>query len=131
MFMDFQLDGTWFAGMDSAHDHKFNFNEAVSLMIPCKTQKEIDYYWERLSAVPEAEQCGWLKDKFGVSRQVTPADMGTMLTGSKAQVKRVTEAFLPMKKLDLKRLKAAYLGLGNVSRLRPRREDIRTTRRGR
>jgi predicted 3-demethylubiquinone-9 3-methyltransferase (glyoxalase superfamily) len=60
--------------------------------------------------VPEAEQCGWLKDKFGVSRQVTPADMGTMLTGSKAQVKRVTEAFLPMKKLDLKRLKAAYLG---------------------
>jgi predicted 3-demethylubiquinone-9 3-methyltransferase (glyoxalase superfamily) len=110
MFMDFQLDGTWFGAMDSAHDHKFNFNEAVSLMIPCKTQKEIDYYWEKLSAVPEAEQCGWLKDKCGISWQVTPADMGKMLKGSKAQVKRVTEAFLAMKKFDLKRLKAAYLG---------------------
>ena len=110
MFMDFQLDGTWVGAMDSAHHHKFTFNEAVSLMIPCKTQKEIDHYWETLSAVPEAEQCGWLKDKFGVSWQVTPADMGRMLKGSKAQVKRVTEAFLPMKKFDLNRLKAAYLG---------------------
>src|SRR5262245_7197070 len=110
MFMDFQLDGTWFAAMDSAHDHKFNFNEAVSLMVPCQIQKEIDYYWEKLSAVPEAEQCGWLKDKFAVSWQVTPADMGKMLKGSKAQVKRVTEAFLSMKKFDLNRLKAAYLG---------------------
>ena len=53
--------------MDSALEHKFAFNEAISLLIPCSTQEEIDYYWDRLSADPTSEQCGWLKDKYGVS----------------------------------------------------------------
>ena len=70
----------WFAAMDSACKHNFAFNEAVSLMVSCDDQEEIDYYWERLSAVPEAEQCGWLKDKFGVSWQVAPAAMEEMMS---------------------------------------------------
>ena len=70
MFSDFRLADSWLAAMDSAQEHHFGFNEAVSLMINCSDQAEIDHYWERLSAVPEAEQCGWLKDRFGVSWQV-------------------------------------------------------------
>ena len=76
MFSDFRLGDSWLAAMDSAHDHGFGFNEAVSLLISCSDQDEIDCYWERLSAVPEAEQCGWLKDRFGVSWQVAPAAHG-------------------------------------------------------
>jgi len=111
MFSDFALDGQWFAAMDSAHEHEFAFNEAVSLLIPCESQEEIDYYWERLSAVPEAEQCGWLKDRFGVSWQVWPTAMGEMMTkGTPGQVARVTEAFLKMKKFDIAALKRAYEG---------------------
>lgn len=95
--------------MDSAQDHKFKFNEAISLLIPCDTQEEIDYYWEKLSAVPEAEQCGWLKDKFGVSWQVWPTAMGEMMEkGSREQVDRLTKTFLQMKKFDISKLKEAY-----------------------
>lgn len=113
MFSDFRLADTWFAAMDSAHGHAFGFNEAVSLMINCADQVEIDRYWERLSAVPEAEQCGWLKDRYGVSWQITPAAMGEMLAGgTPEQVARVTQAFLPMKKFDLAVLRAAYEGEG-------------------
>ena len=108
MFSDFRLADTWFAAMDSARDHDFGFNEAVSLMINCADQAEIDRYWQLLSAVPEAEQCGWLKDRFGVSWQVVPADMREMMSGSQEQIDRVTQAFLPMKKLDLAQLRAAY-----------------------
>ena len=79
MFSDFRLADGWFAAMDSAREHDFGFNEAVSLMISCSDQAEIDHYWERLSAVPEAEQCGWLKDRFGVSWQVVPAAMDEMM----------------------------------------------------
>ncbi|MCB0090679.1 MAG: VOC family protein, partial [Caldilineaceae bacterium] len=75
MFSDFQLLDQWFVAMDSAHEHKFAFNEAISFIVKCDTQAEIDYYWEKLSAVPEAEQCGWCKDKFGVSWQITPTAM--------------------------------------------------------
>jgi predicted 3-demethylubiquinone-9 3-methyltransferase (glyoxalase superfamily) len=111
MFADFMLEDTWLSAMDSAHQHKFDFNEAVSIMVNCKDQAEIDYYWEKLSAVPEAEQCGWLKDKYGVSWQITAADMEKMLSkGSPEQVERVTQAFMPMKKFDLAKLKAAYEG---------------------
>ena len=111
MFSDFRLGDTWFAAMDSAREHGYTFNEAVSLMIYCADQAEIDFYWERLSAVPEAEQCGWLKDRFGVSWQVVPADLDEMLErGSPEQVERVTQAFLPMKKFDLAALRAAYEG---------------------
>ncbi len=111
MFCDFRLADGWFAAMDSAYDHGFGFNEAVSLMISCADQAEIDHYWDRLSAVPEAEQCGWLKDRFGVSWQVVPAVMGEMMSqGTPEQIDRVTQAFLPMKKFDLAALRAAYEG---------------------
>jgi predicted 3-demethylubiquinone-9 3-methyltransferase (glyoxalase superfamily) len=111
MFADFRLLGQWFAAMDSARDHRFDFNEAVSLLVSCDTQAEIDHYWEKLSAVPEAEQCGWLKDKFGVSWQIAPAVMEEMMASANPeQMRRLTRAFLPMKKLDLATLEAAYRG---------------------
>jgi predicted 3-demethylubiquinone-9 3-methyltransferase (glyoxalase superfamily) len=107
----FTLAGQEFAAMDSARVHGFGFNEAISFMVGCETQDEIDRYWERLSAVPEAEQCGWLKDRFGVSWQIVPADLGELLSsGSAEQKARVTEAFLQMKKFDLAELKRAYEG---------------------
>jgi predicted 3-demethylubiquinone-9 3-methyltransferase (glyoxalase superfamily) len=109
MFTDFQLLGEWFAAMDSAHEHSFTFNEAVSLMVNCDTQEEIDYYWEKLSAVPEAEQCGWLKDRYGVSWQIVPTALGDMMgKGTPEQINRVTQAFLKMKKFDIESLKQTY-----------------------
>ncbi|MEZ4657827.1 MAG: VOC family protein [Caldilineaceae bacterium] len=109
MFTDFRLRDQWFAAMDSAHEHNFAFNEAISLIVKCETQAEIDYYWEKLSAAPEAEQCGWCKDKFGVSWQITPTAMDAMMaTGSKEQIARVTQAFLPMKKFDIAALQRAF-----------------------
>lgn len=111
MFTDFMLEGQWFAAMDSARMHEFSFNEAVSFIINCEDQEEIDYYWEKLSAIPEAEQCGWLKDKYGLSWQVAPAAMGEMMSqGTPEQIDRLTQAFLPMKKFDLAKLKQAYEG---------------------
>ncbi|RRJ64931.1 VOC family protein [Paenibacillus oralis] len=111
MFTDFMLENTWFAAMDSAYEHHFNFNEAVSLLVNCETQEDIDYYWEKLSAVPEAEQCGWLKDKYGVSWQISPAAMDEMMTkGTPEQIDRVTQAFLKMKKFNLAELQKAFQG---------------------
>ncbi|MGH2752949.1 MAG: VOC family protein [Actinomycetota bacterium] len=108
----FALDGYKFAAMDSALDHDFDFNEAVSLMIFCDTQDEIDHYWDKLSAVPEAEQCGWLKDRFGVSWQVTPTALGELLErGTEEQIARVTQAFLQMKKFDITELRRAHEGV--------------------
>lgn len=109
MFCDFMLENQWFVAMDSAHAHHFAFNEAVSMRVSCDTQGEIDYYWEKLSAVPEAEQCGWLKDKFGVSWQIVPARLDEMMEeGNPAQTERVTQAFLKMKKFDITALEEAY-----------------------
>jgi predicted 3-demethylubiquinone-9 3-methyltransferase (glyoxalase superfamily) len=111
MFSEFMIENQWFAAMDSAHKHEFGFNEAVSFMVPCETQKEIDYYWDKLSAVPEAEQCGWLKDKYGLSWQITPAAMNNMMrNGTREQIDRITQAFLPMKKFDLATIKKAFEG---------------------
>jgi predicted 3-demethylubiquinone-9 3-methyltransferase (glyoxalase superfamily) len=111
MFADFVLEGQWFAATDSAREHNFAFNEAISFLVGCDSQEEIDYYWERLSAVPEAEQCGWLKDKFGVSWQISPAPLREMLTkGTREQIDRVTQAFLPMKKFEIAELQKAYEG---------------------
>jgi predicted 3-demethylubiquinone-9 3-methyltransferase (glyoxalase superfamily) len=111
MFSDFTLEGQWFTAMDSSLPHSFAFNEAISLLINCENQTEIDFYWEKLSAVPEAEQCGWLADKFGVSWQVSPADLNDMMDkGTPEQVARVTAAFLKMKKFDLAKLSKAYQG---------------------
>jgi len=107
----FTLEGQEFAGMDSARPHNFAFNEAISLMVHCETQEEIDYYWDRLSADPKAEQCGWLKDKYGLSWQVVPNAMDEMMKDKdETRLSRVTEAFLKMKKLDLETLKKAYRG---------------------
>ncbi len=95
--------------MDSAREHKFSFNEAILFMVNCDTQEEIDYYWEKLSAVPEAEQCGWLKDKYGVSWQIVPKEMDEMMSkGTPEQIARVTQAFLKIKKFDLGELQKAY-----------------------
>ena len=111
MFTDFQLEGQWFAAMDSEREHAFTFNEAISLIVRCDDQAEIDYYWEKLSAVPESEQCGWLKDKYGVSWQITPKAMDEMMShGTPEQIARVTQAFLPMKKFDIAALQKAYDG---------------------
>lgn len=96
------LDGEFINIMESAFDHQFNFNEGVSLMVDCKDQEEIDYFWEKLSAVPEAEQCGWIKDKYGVSWQIVPADMGNLVNSPKA-----TQAMLKMKKINIEQLKQA------------------------
>jgi predicted 3-demethylubiquinone-9 3-methyltransferase (glyoxalase superfamily) len=107
----FTLFGQEFGAMDSAHDHRFSFNEAISFIVHCDNQAEVDDYWEKLSAVPEAEQCGWLKDKYGLSWQVVPTVLGEMLSkGTREQVDRVTQAFLPMKKLEIARLQEAYSG---------------------
>lgn len=109
MFADMMLEGQWFAIMDSGVEQPDVFNEAISLLINCDTQEDIDYYWEKLSAVPEAEQCGWLKDKYGVSWQVSPTNLGDLLSsGTPEQIARVTQAFLKMKKIDLTQLEAAY-----------------------
>jgi predicted 3-demethylubiquinone-9 3-methyltransferase (glyoxalase superfamily) len=111
MFADFSIASQWFAAMDSAREHKFAFNEAISFLVPCDSQEEIDYFWQKLSAVPQAEQCGWCKDKYGLSWQITPAAMNEMMrNGTREQIDRVTGAFLPMKKFDIAKLQNAYEG---------------------
>jgi predicted 3-demethylubiquinone-9 3-methyltransferase (glyoxalase superfamily) len=111
MFTDFALAGQWFAAMDSAHPHPFQFNEALSFMVRCDTQDEIDYYWEKLSADPKAEQCGWCKDAYGVSWQISSTILErAMTTGTRPQIDRVTEAFLQMKKIDIAVLTRAFEG---------------------
>jgi predicted 3-demethylubiquinone-9 3-methyltransferase (glyoxalase superfamily) len=111
MFSDFMLENQWFVAMDGGTEHAFEFNEAISLLVTCENQEEIDYYWQKLSAVPESEQCGWLKDKFGMSWQISPSIMNEMMaSGSSEQIARVTQAFLKMKKFDIQELKTAFDG---------------------
>ena len=106
------LLGQEFVAMDSAREHKFAFNEAISFIVPCETQNEIDYFWEKLSADPSAEQCGWLKDKYGLSWQITPTILNELLGGpDKDRTARVTKAFLKMKKFDIEALKRASVGI--------------------
>ena len=110
-WMSFTLDGVKFSAIDSAGAHNFNFTEAISFMILCESQAEIDYFWEKLSAVPEAEQCGWLKDKWGVSWQVLPKNFDQMMReGTPEQRKRLTDSFMKMKKFDLAEIERAYKG---------------------
>jgi predicted 3-demethylubiquinone-9 3-methyltransferase (glyoxalase superfamily) len=104
----FVLAGQDFVAMDSAREHDFSFNEAISFIVNCDDQAEVDYYWERLSAVPESEQCGWLKDRFGVSWQIVPTVLGELMTDpDPAKADRVMKAVLQMKKLDIDELHAA------------------------
>jgi len=98
----FFLAGQEFMALDSAQIHKFQFNEGVSLMVNCKDQAEIDYFWEKLSAVPESEQCGWVKDKYGVSWQIIPENMDELISND-AKV----QAMLKMKKIVIKDLEKA------------------------
>ncbi len=106
------LEGQEFAAMDSARVHGFSFNEAISFIVHCSTQEEIDYYWRRLSADPKAEQCGWLKDKYGLSWQIVPIILTEMLKDKDPKkVARVTKAFLKMKKFDIEELNKAYEGM--------------------
>lgn len=107
----FSLAGQEFAAMDSALDHQFKFNEGVSLLINTDSQEEIDYYWDKLSAVPESEQCGWLKDKFGVFWQVVPEVLNKYLRDPDSEKSgRVMEVFLKMKKINIAELESAYEG---------------------
>ncbi|HSX33489.1 MAG TPA: VOC family protein [Candidatus Saccharimonadales bacterium] len=94
MFADFMLAGQWFAAMDSGVEKDFSFNEAISLSVACKDQAEIDAFWEKLSAVPESEQCGWCKDKYGVSWQIVPENMAELMKRPNAFAK-----LMEMKKL--------------------------------
>lgn len=77
LVIDFELNGQSFSAINA--DGTFKFTEAISFVVPCKDQEEIDYYWEKLSSVPEAEQCGWCKDKFGMSWQIVPENMGELM----------------------------------------------------
>lgn len=104
----FSLAGQDFGAMDSAHEHNFTFNEAISFVVNCKDQKEVDYYWGKLSAVPESEVCGWLKDKFGVSWQIVPTVLYELISDTdRASADRAMEAMLKMKKLDIAALETA------------------------
>lgn len=107
----FTLSGQVFMALDSAMEHKFQFNEGVSIIVNCSNQEEIDYYWKKLTDGGKEVQCGWLKDKFGVSWQVVPKQLGEMLSsGDKEQTARVTKAFLKMIKFDIQELKEAFNG---------------------
>jgi predicted 3-demethylubiquinone-9 3-methyltransferase (glyoxalase superfamily) len=111
MTVAFELDGLRFTALNGGP--LFKFNEAVSLEVDCKDQAEIDYYWEKLGSGgdPEAQQCGWLKDKFGVSWQVAPLHMNKYFNDpDKAKSERTMEALLKMKKLDIAALERAYGG---------------------
>ena len=111
MVVAFELDGHAFTALNGGP--VFKFNEAVSLQVSCETQDEVDHYWNRLSAGGDerAQQCGWLKDKYGVSWQVVPTALIDMLNDpdyDKSQ--RVMTAMLQMKKIDLEKLRRAYAG---------------------
>ncbi len=111
MTVAFELDGQPFTALNGGP--MFKFNESISLQVICETQEEIDYYWERLGAGgdPAARQCGWLKDKFGLSWQVFPKVLIDMITDpDAAKSERATEAMLGMKKFDIGELERAFAG---------------------
>ena len=111
-YAEIEIYGTSFVVMDHGAGGEFSFNEAFSFMVPCENQEEIDYFWDKLSYVPEAEACGWLKDQFGLSWQITPEYMQDVFVhGTQEEAKRVTEAFLKMKKFDLVALEQARHGV--------------------
>lgn len=108
---EFRLAGQPFMASDSALDHAFGFSPANSFLVLCRTQDEIDRYWQALSAGPEAERCGWLADRFGVSWQIVPERLIELMTDpDAAKVARVTEAFMAMGKLEIAALERAYRG---------------------
>ena len=111
MTVDFELDGHTFTALNGGP--QFKFTEAISLVINCETQEEIDYYWDKLTADGGEEvQCGWLTDKYGLSWQVTPAKFFTEWDKDPAGLQRVMHEVMQMVKLDLARLQAAFEGNG-------------------
>ncbi len=105
MVVTFELNGTKFMGLNGGP--QFKFDEAISFVVNCDTQEEIDYYWEKLTAEGGQESmCGWLKDKFGVSWQIVPANIAQLMSNP-AKAERVTKAFMNMRKLDIEALKNA------------------------
>lgn len=109
MNASFTLNGQSFMAMDSAYPHAFSFTEAISFCVYCKTQEEVDYYWEELSKGGEKSQCGWLKDQYGVSWQVIPELFTIMITDDNPlKAKSVMEAVLKMQKPDIETLSDAY-----------------------
>lgn len=109
MVVAFELDGQEFTALNGGP--QFKFSEAISLQVHCDTQEEVDYYWERLTAGGDerSQQCGWLKDKFGVSWQVVPRQVVEMLLDKDYnRSQRVMAALMQMKKIDIERLKAAF-----------------------
>jgi len=111
MTVEFDLDAERFMALNGGP--LFKFNESVSFMVHCATQKDVDYYWDKLGAGgdPKARQCGWLKDKFGLSWQVVPTEMLAMLDDpGSPKSQRAFKAMMGMKKLDLEALRRAYAG---------------------
>lgn len=109
MAISFELNGQEFLALNGGP--QFKFSEAISLIINCETQKEVDHYWEKLSAGGEEIQCGWLKDRYGLTWQVVPVILDEMLRDKDSEKSgRVMEAMLKMNKLDIEELKKAYKG---------------------
>jgi predicted 3-demethylubiquinone-9 3-methyltransferase (glyoxalase superfamily) len=110
MTVDFEANGQKFVGINGGPI--FKFNESVSLMVPCESQKQLDEYWEKLLAGGgQAQQCGWLKDKFGLSWQVVPTLMDEiMASGNEAGIRRATAAMFEMVKFDIEKLRRAFEG---------------------
>jgi predicted 3-demethylubiquinone-9 3-methyltransferase (glyoxalase superfamily) len=109
MTVVFEIEGQRFIALNGGP--YFKFNEAVSFVVNCKNQAEVDRFWKKLSAGGEESQCGWLKDKFGLSWQIVPSMIGKLLSGKDStRTTRVMQALLQMRKLDIKALKKAYEG---------------------
>jgi predicted 3-demethylubiquinone-9 3-methyltransferase (glyoxalase superfamily) len=109
MAVEFELDGQKFAALNGGP--QFKFDEAISFQVSCKDQGEVDYFWDKLGAGGKEVACGWLKDKFGLSWQIVPAVLYDMLMDPDGdKVKRITKAFLHMRKFDIAELKRAYDG---------------------
>jgi predicted 3-demethylubiquinone-9 3-methyltransferase (glyoxalase superfamily) len=109
MTIVFELDGQEIMALNGGP--QFKFSEAISLQIACDTQEEIDYFWTKLTQGGEESQCGWLRDQYGLSWQVTPTILSEMLTDKdQAKVDRVTKVFMKMKKFDIEKLEQAYNG---------------------
>lgn len=107
MSASFQLDGVEFIALNGGP--QFKFTEAISFLVSCNTQEEIDYFWEKLSAGGSKSRCGWLKDKFGLSWQIVPPILGEMLNDSdQARSQRVMQAMLQMSKINIQGLQQAY-----------------------
>ena len=111
MHSSFMLEGQEFMAMDGTGPHKFGFNESISFIVNCKTQEEVDYFWEKLTEGGQEVQCGWLKDKFGISWQIVPSVLGRLLSSKNAKKSQnVMKAMLQMQKLDIKKLEQAFKG---------------------